>query len=214
MRAQEFIKGNIEIRHQPTSTGGVEINAFDKNREIGFVRFSPTKSGQYKAAMVHVSPDYRRQGIGSRMYQYARDLGLDIVQSDTQTDLGQAFWSKAHESLDEELTFKGYPCIYDCSGHQAGYEYATRWGLEPDECPYGNSNSFWEGCKSRGEEQEIEENFADGKIKGKSRPGRVKRAGASCAGSVSELRSRAKKYSGERGKMYHWCANMKSGRKK
>ena len=58
------------------------------------------------------------------------------------------------------------------------------------------------------------ENFADGKRKGKSRPGRVKRAGASCKGSVSSLRSKAKKYGGERGKMYHWCANMKSGRKK
>jgi hypothetical protein len=61
--------------------------------------------------------------------------------------------------------------------------------------------------------ESVSENFADGKIKGKSRPGRVKRAGASCAGSVSELRSRAKKYGGEKGKMYHWCANMKGGRK-
>lgn len=60
----------------------------------------------------------------------------------------------------------------------------------------------------------ITENFADKKIKGKSRPGRVKRAGASCKGSVTDLRARAKKYGGERSKMYHWCANMKSGRKK
>ena len=58
------------------------------------------------------------------------------------------------------------------------------------------------------------ENFADGKVKGKSRPGRVKKAGASCKGSVSSLRAKAKKYSGERGKMYHWCANMKGGKKK
>ena len=58
----------------------------------------------------------------------------------------------------------------------------------------------------------IVENFADGKIKGKSRPGRVKRAGASCDGSVTDLRAKAKKYGGERGKMYHWCANMKGGR--
>ena len=61
---------------------------------------------------------------------------------------------------------------------------------------------------------ELAENFKDGKVKGKSRPGRVKRAGASCKGSVSSLRAKAKKYSGERGKMYHWCANMKSGKKK
>ena len=62
--------------------------------------------------------------------------------------------------------------------------------------------------------KEFRENFADGKRTGKSRPGRVKRSGASCKGSVSSLRSKAKKYGGERGKMYHWCANMKSGKKK
>ena len=60
----------------------------------------------------------------------------------------------------------------------------------------------------------MKENFADGKVKGKSRPGRVKRAGASCDGSVTDLRARAKNASGEKAKMYHWCANMKSGRKK
>jgi len=62
--------------------------------------------------------------------------------------------------------------------------------------------------------EEFKENFADKKVKGKSRPGRVKRSGASCKGSVTSLRAKAKKYGGERGKMYHWCANMKSGRKK
>ena len=62
--------------------------------------------------------------------------------------------------------------------------------------------------------QNLKENFADGKKKGKSRPGRVKKSGASCNGSVTSLRAKAKKASGERAKMYHWCANMKSGRKK
>ena len=57
------------------------------------------------------------------------------------------------------------------------------------------------------------ENFKDGKKKGKSKPGRVKKSGASCKGSVTDLRSKAKKYGGEKGKMYHWCANMKSGKK-
>lgn len=60
----------------------------------------------------------------------------------------------------------------------------------------------------------VDENFADGKVKGKSRPGRVKRAGASCNGSVTDLRKRAKNTSGEKAKMYHWCANMKGGRQK
>lgn len=60
----------------------------------------------------------------------------------------------------------------------------------------------------------LEENFADGKRDSKSSPGRVKRAGASCNGSVTDLRKRAKNASGEKAKMYHWCANMKSGKKK
>lgn len=62
--------------------------------------------------------------------------------------------------------------------------------------------------------QIIGENFADGKKKGKSRPGRVKKSGASCNGSVTSLRKKAKNASGEKAKMYHWCANMKGGRKK
>jgi hypothetical protein len=77
----------------------------------------------------------------------------------------------------------------------------TKYGVNPSAVVYGPSRIQ-------------NENFADGKIKGKSRSGRVKRAGASCAGSVSELRARAKKYGGERGRMYHWCANMKGGRSK
>ena len=58
------------------------------------------------------------------------------------------------------------------------------------------------------------ENFKDGKKKGKSKPGRVKKSGASCNGSVTDLRRKAKNASGEKAKMYHWCANMKSGKKK
>ena len=71
--------------------------------------------------------------------------------------------------------------------------------------PVPRDDEYWDA---------LEENFADGKVKGKSRPGRVKRAGASCNGSVTALRKRAKNASGEKAKMYHWCANMKSGRKK
>lgn len=60
----------------------------------------------------------------------------------------------------------------------------------------------------------ITENFADGKVKGKSRPGRVKRAGVNCSASISSLRKIAKNSSGEKQKMAHWCANMKSGKRK
>jgi hypothetical protein len=58
----------------------------------------------------------------------------------------------------------------------------------------------------------VSENFADGRNPG--RKGLAKRVGVNCKQSVTKLRSIAKKSSGERQRMAHWCANMKSGKKK
>jgi predicted chitinase len=85
--------------------------------------------------------------------------------------------------------------------------YARSWGFRAFRADTGNKVIY-----ELNRIKPVAENFADGKVKGKSRPGRVKRSGASCDGSVSDLRSKAKNASGERAKMYHWCANMKSGR--
>ena len=84
---------------------------------------------------------------------------------------------------------------------------------DPDSSIETKNTKLRELCK-RFADTFLKENFHDGRVKGKSRPGRVKRAGASCAGSVTDLRAKAKNTSGERAKMYHWCANMKSGKKK
>lgn len=58
----------------------------------------------------------------------------------------------------------------------------------------------------------IKENFADGKKPG--RKGLAKRSGVNCKSSISTLRRVAKNSSGEKQRMAHWCANMKSGKKK
>jgi hypothetical protein len=60
--------------------------------------------------------------------------------------------------------------------------------------------------------QSVKENFADGKKPG--RKGLAKRSGVNCKQSVTALRKIAKNSSGERQRMAHWCANMKSGRNK
>ena len=57
----------------------------------------------------------------------------------------------------------------------------------------------------------VGENFADGKKPG--RKGLAKRSGVNCKASVSSLRKTAKNSSGEKARMAHWCANMKSGKK-
>lgn len=48
----------------------------------------------------------------------------------------------------------GYNCTSDCSGHEAGYEWANENGIDdPDDCD-GNSDSFIEGCQAYAEEQQ------------------------------------------------------------
>ena len=61
-------------------------------------------------------------------------------------------------------------------------------------------------------EKTVDENFADGRKPG--RRGLAKRMGVNCKQPVSKLRKIAKNSSGERARMAHWCANMKSGRAK
>jgi hypothetical protein len=53
-------------------------------------------------------------------------------------------------------TFNGYTCTDDCSGHEAGYEWAEEQGVDdPDDCD-GKSESFIEGCQSYAEQQQAE----------------------------------------------------------
>ena len=63
-----------------------------------------------------------------------------------------------------------------------------------------------------GVKHHIEENFADGKNPG--RKGLSKKMGVNTKASVSSLRKTAKNSSGEKARMAHWLANMKSGRAK
>ena len=74
-----------------------------------------------------------------------------------------------------------------------------KYNINPNSIVYGPS-------------QRMTENFADGGKPG--RKGLSKRMGVNCKQSVSKLRSIAKHSSGERQRMAHWCANMKSGRQK
>ena len=57
------------------------------------------------------------------------------------------------QSTSSRDTFMGYNCTDDCSGHEAGYEWAEENGItDPNECG-GNSWSFEEGCQAYAEEQ-------------------------------------------------------------
>ena len=53
-------------------------------------------------------------------------------------------------------SYGGYPCTDDCSGHEAGYDWAEDNSIQDESDCGGNSNSFIEGCYSYVEEQEDE----------------------------------------------------------
>lgn len=51
------------------------------------------------------------------------------------------------------LTFRGYPCTVDCSGHAAGYNWAQRKDIDDEDDCTGRSQSFIEGCLAYVEER-------------------------------------------------------------
>jgi len=64
---------------------------------------------------------------------------------------------------EEPITSDNWECTDDCSGHEAGYEWAEDQGItDSDDCG-GNSNSFIEGCEAYANEyqQETEEEYDD-----------------------------------------------------
>lgn len=52
------------------------------------------------------------------------------------------------EERESVVTRDNWECTDDCSGHDAGYEWASDKGIDdPDDCG-GNSDSFIEGCQA------------------------------------------------------------------
>ncbi len=53
---------------------------------------------------------------------------------------------------DSDKEFHGYRCTVDCSGHEAGYNWAEAHDIhDPDDCG-SKSESFIEGCRAWAEE--------------------------------------------------------------
>jgi len=79
---------------------------------------------------------------------------LQFGDYSTPTDMGdktyEAETSSEKYDTNSSLEFNGYECTVDCSGHEAGYEWAEEHGITQDDVDNysGNSNSFMEGMQS------------------------------------------------------------------
>ena len=76
--------------------------------------------------------------------------------SSPQPEENTALYSQElNDTIPETSQFYGYTCTDDCSGHEAGYQWAEDNAItSPDDCS-GNSDSFLEGCESYAEENSL-----------------------------------------------------------
>ena len=114
---------------------------------------------------------------------------------------------KSAKKLASKMTKKDYDELPD-KVREVDYHSKLSRGHKPDYYQLGTSD-FKPFDRS---EDDVEENFADGKKKG--RKGLSKRVGVSQKMSISKLAKIAKTASGERKRMAQWNLNMKRGRKK
>jgi hypothetical protein len=74
--------------------------------------------------------------------------GDEVVAGETYSEYDE----RRDELEGANGSYAGYDCTQDCSGHEAGYQWAAENGItDPDNCG-GNSWSFIEGCRAYAEE--------------------------------------------------------------
>jgi len=74
-------------------------------------------------------------------------------QGYSNQDYPEQDYSDQDYAPDVPVTSDNWNCTSDCSGHEAGYEWASEHGIaHPDDCG-GKSNSFIEGCQAYANEQ-------------------------------------------------------------
>lgn len=81
-------------------------------------------------------------------YDYS-DENIEFDQRDEDVGISDDLEEDVDIS-NNSLEFNGYPCTVDCSGHEAGYDWAEEKGVTQDDVDNysGNSDSFREGMQS------------------------------------------------------------------
>lgn len=89
---------DLEVTDLPDESQ-ILITATSHGKTLGRVYFDIFDS-QLVAADAEVASEYRGQGIAAIIYDYAKELGWEVVRSGRQTDAGAGFWDKHRPKQD------------------------------------------------------------------------------------------------------------------
>lgn len=113
--------------------------------------------------VIYFFVDLRKTKIENRVETLRyQDLREDNKTGQTQkliedlknSPVPETNYDNDYEPVDYELTSDNWDCTHDCSGHEAGYEWAEENGItDPSDCG-GYSQSFIEGCWAWANENE------------------------------------------------------------
>ena len=215
MKIKEF----IVMPHTADTMGLIHKPGVGPNNRYGFKNVGNNRANEEESEIDLKLPTGKKMVLQAEDDKHTRGL---VITSNKDGSYDSYYWyDNPEKPMPIEVKIDGESVSKDAKNvrweyhpeleEAAGVGIVTKQNATKD-VPVGGE--YMNVKKLKLDWKEFNENFADGKKKGKSRPGRVKKSGASCNGSVTSLRAKAKKASGEKAKMYHWCANMKSGRKK
>ena len=97
-------RGGITLKAASNGHGALQIKAYLHGNKVAEAYFEMTPDNQNIASEdTQVDERYRRTGIATVMYQYAKELGNSIAPSPNRTDDGNAMWKgfMQKKSLDE-----------------------------------------------------------------------------------------------------------------
>jgi hypothetical protein len=121
----------------------------------GTIGAKPTYVCQSATMAIPRSPDAKRfvdmtdeeRGPDPRsMFSQNSELDSDLAPVDAFTAAQSEADAQKKTKVQDPLTFGGYACKVDCSGHRAGYAWAQRRDVRSRDGCTGKSKSFIEGC--------------------------------------------------------------------
>ena len=93
----------LEVDSQALSYGSLNITAFDKNNDkIGAAYFNSDKTNNPKilsSSDSSVKSNWRRKGVATAIYNFAKTFGYKIIPDKNQTVDGKKFTDSLYEKL-------------------------------------------------------------------------------------------------------------------